>query len=266
MIVTEAAGFLGSCMISKLNQQNFNYIVANYHIPNNEQAQNLEGKKIQQQISLEKLPEWLGSNNEMIEFIFHLNYKSQNAVYHQNTSETQSFDLLKELWRQCVDYQIPLIFSFDHSMNETIEKWIASQEKAPFFWVGLQLPNIYGPNEYYLKDRASFIYQTYHHQTDINNLPQTSDWVYVKDVVGVAYFLMHNRQHSGFYPIETGRQYTAEEVKQCIADVSKKPVTESQQNFIPEKLQSIGYDQPVYSLAHGISDYIHEYLKTNKSY
>ena len=47
IVVTGAAGFIGSCLISRLNQDNFNYIIAVDDFSNEEKNKNLEGKKIQ---------------------------------------------------------------------------------------------------------------------------------------------------------------------------------------------------------------------------
>lgn len=45
IIVTGAAGFIGSCLISKLNDLNFNYIVAVDDFSNLDKNKNLLGKK-----------------------------------------------------------------------------------------------------------------------------------------------------------------------------------------------------------------------------
>ena len=46
IIVTGAAGFIGSCLISKLNEENFNFIIAVDDFSKIEKTPNLEGKKI----------------------------------------------------------------------------------------------------------------------------------------------------------------------------------------------------------------------------
>jgi ADP-L-glycero-D-manno-heptose 6-epimerase len=45
IIVTGAAGFIGSCLIQRLNQDNFNFIIAVDDFSNVEKMRNLEGKK-----------------------------------------------------------------------------------------------------------------------------------------------------------------------------------------------------------------------------
>ena len=46
IIVTGAAGFIGSCLISRLNKENFNAIIAVDKFDNPQKNKNLNGKKI----------------------------------------------------------------------------------------------------------------------------------------------------------------------------------------------------------------------------
>ena len=53
IIVTGAAGFIGSCLIGKLNEENFNFIIAVDDFSKTEKLPNLEGKKIQERVERE---------------------------------------------------------------------------------------------------------------------------------------------------------------------------------------------------------------------
>ncbi|MFN3383022.1 MAG: NAD-dependent epimerase/dehydratase family protein, partial [Runella zeae] len=70
IIVTGAAGFIGSCLISKLNEENFNFIIAVDDFSKIEKAHNLEGKKIQERVERSEFFEWLDQNYYEVEFIF----------------------------------------------------------------------------------------------------------------------------------------------------------------------------------------------------
>jgi ADP-L-glycero-D-manno-heptose 6-epimerase len=50
IIVTGAAGFIGSCIIGRLNADNFNYIIAVDDFSFPEKNKNLEGKKIKEKV------------------------------------------------------------------------------------------------------------------------------------------------------------------------------------------------------------------------
>jgi ADP-L-glycero-D-manno-heptose 6-epimerase len=45
IIVTGAAGFIGSCLIQRLNEDNFNYIIAVDDFSDEQKNKNLEGKR-----------------------------------------------------------------------------------------------------------------------------------------------------------------------------------------------------------------------------
>jgi ADP-L-glycero-D-manno-heptose 6-epimerase len=62
IIITGAAGFIGSCLIQRLNQDNFNFIIAVDDFSNVEKMRNLDGKKIQEFVQRDHFFEWLEIN------------------------------------------------------------------------------------------------------------------------------------------------------------------------------------------------------------
>jgi ADP-L-glycero-D-manno-heptose 6-epimerase len=104
------------------------------------------------------------------------------------------------------------------------------------------------------------------------------DFVYIKDVVNVLYFLMHHRKDSGIYNLGTGKARTFLDLATQTFHAMNTPVSIS---FVPtpedirekyqyfteasmEKLRSIGYSLEFYSLEAGVQDYVKNYLLTNK--
>ncbi len=169
MIVTGAAQPLGSHMISKLNQHNFNYVIAAC----NEPASTLAIQKdlnMQQQLSESKLPAWLDKHYELTEFIFHLSQYTQVAGNQTYKPETYFDSLSEKLWQSCVDYQIPLIFTFFEHKQKALETWLATQQKAPFFWAALPIPS-------------------------------SSDEACIRSVADKAYTLMRQREKSSIYSV-----------------------------------------------------------------
>ncbi|MCK5280868.1 MAG: NAD-dependent epimerase/dehydratase family protein, partial [Cyclobacteriaceae bacterium] len=71
IIVTGAAGFIGSCLISRLNKENFNAIVAVDKFDDPDKNKNLVGKRILHKIERDTFLSWFDDNFEEIEFIFH---------------------------------------------------------------------------------------------------------------------------------------------------------------------------------------------------
>jgi ADP-L-glycero-D-manno-heptose 6-epimerase len=150
---------------------------------------------------------------------------------------------------------------------------------------------VYGPNENHKGRMASVIFHTFNqiretgsmklfqsHNPDFKDGEQMRDFIYVKDVVNVLYFLMHHRKDSGIYNLGTGKARTFLDLaKGTFKALGKEPfisfvptpedIREKYQYFTEanmEKLRSIGYSQDFYSLENGIKDYVKNYLVPGK--
>jgi ADP-L-glycero-D-manno-heptose 6-epimerase len=318
IIVTGAAGFIGSCLISKLNQENFNYIIAVDQFDAPEKLKNLEGKKIQERVERDHFFTWLDENYREVEFIFHIGARTDTTEFDKAVFDKLNLNYSKEIWKRCVEYQIPLVYAssaatygagemgyqddesrlgqlkplnpYGESKNE-FDKWALAQEQKPFFWAGLKFFNVYGPNEYHKGRMASVVFHAHRqiqekgamklfrsHNPDFKDGEQMRDFIYVKDLVNVCYFLMHHRQHSGIYNLGSGKARTFLDLTRAVFDALGKEenitfvdtpedIREKYQYFTEAdmtKLRSIGYDQPFHSLEEGISDYVRIYLSASK--
>jgi ADP-L-glycero-D-manno-heptose 6-epimerase len=106
------------------------------------------------------------------------------------------------------------------------------------------------------------------------------DFVYVKDVVDVCYYLMHHRKNSGIYNLGSGKARTFLDLTRNVFRAMNKTETiefidtpedirDKYQYFTEanmKKLKSIGYNKPFSTLEEGVSDYVKNYLIPNKGY
>lgn len=318
IVVTGAAGFIGSCLISKLNSQNFNHIVAVDDFSNQAKNKNLEGKKIIEKVDREDFFSWLDLHGDTIEFIFHIGARTDTTEFDWNIFLKLNLNYSQKMWQKCIKYQIPLVYAssaatygmgekgyddnellakelkplnpYGDSKNE-FDKWAVDQLEKPFFWAGLKFFNVYGPNEYHKGRMASVIWHAYNqieqtgkmklfrsHHPDFEDGKQLRDFVYVKDVVDVCYWLMRNRQNSGIYNLGTGIARTFLDLAiATFAAMDRQPVIEfidtpqdirdKYQYFTEakmDKLRNIGYQQPFFSLEDGVKDYVQNFLRTRK--
>jgi len=248
MVVTGAAGFIGSCLIQRLNELNFNFIITVDHFDNAEKKKNLENKKIQEYVDRDHFFEWLDKNNKHVEFIFHIGARTDTTEFDKAIFDKLNVDYSKNMWNACIKYQIPLVYAssaatygngeFGYDDNEQIipklkplnpygdskndfDIWALQQEKQPFFWAGLKFFNVYGPNEYHKSRMASVIFHAYNqikssgkmklfrsHKPEYTDGGQMRDFVYVKDVCNVIVFLMRHRKNSGIYNLGSGKART----------------------------------------------------------
>jgi len=315
IVVTGAAGFIGSCLISKLNSQNFNHIVAVDDFGNKEKNRNLDGKTIQERVERKDFFNWLDTKGDKIEFIFHIGARTDTTEFDWDIFLKLNLNYSKQIWQKCIQYQIPLVYAssaatygmgekgyddsellckelqplnpYGESKNE-FDIWAVDQPEKPFFWAGLKFFNVYGPNEYHKGRMASVIWHAYKqieetckmklfrsHHPEFEDGKQLRDFVYVKDVVDVCYFLMHHRQNSGIYNLGTGKARTFQDLTLAtFAAMNRQPIIEfidtpldirdKYQYFTEakmDKLRNIGYTRAFHSLEDGVKDYVQKYLQ-----
>jgi len=106
------------------------------------------------------------------------------------------------------------------------------------------------------------------------------DFVYVKDVVEVCFFLLNHRKDAGLYNLGTGKARTfLDLVQHTFKALNKEPnisfiptpadIRDKYQYFTEanmKKLKSIGYDKPFHTLEEGVADYVKNYLVDKKYY
>ena len=319
IVVTGAVGFIGSCLIEKLNSEGFNDIVAVDKFDHPEKNRNLNDKKIKESIDRERFFDWLDNVGEKVEFIFHLGARTDTAEFDSDLLSRLNTDYSKKVWEKCIEYQIPLVYASsaatygsgemgyddDHDSVEKLEplnpygesknefdKWVLKQSKQPFFWAGLKFFNVYGPNEYHKGRMASVIMHAFNqiketgamklfrsHNPEFKDGEQMRDFVYVKDVVEVCYFLMHHRKNSGIYNLGSGEArsfidlvkatFSALNLSDNISFIDMPEDIRDKYQYYTcanmNKLKGIGYPRVFTSLEDGVSDYVRNYLMNQKT-
>jgi len=248
IIVTGAAGFIGSCLVSKLNQEGFVDLILVDDFSSEEKMKNLVGKKYSQLIHRDNFIQWLKENQRLVQFIFHIGARTDTTEFSKEIFDRLNLNYTKDIWNVCVEFGLPLVYAssaatygmgengyddneslidnlkplnpYGDSKNE-FDKWALKQEKKPYFWVGLKFFNVYGPNEFHKGRMASVIMHSFNqieekgsvklfrsHHPDYKDGEQLRDFVYVKDVVEVCHFLLHHRKDSGIYNLGSGKART----------------------------------------------------------
>ncbi|GIK70766.1 MAG: ADP-L-glycero-D-manno-heptose-6-epimerase [Bacteroidota bacterium] len=269
IVVTGAAGFIGSCLISFLNKEGYKDIVAVDNFSNEIKNKNIENKILTAKIHRDVFFKWLDENEKFVQFIFHIGARTDTTEFDVSIFNTLNLDYSKKVWQKCVQYGIPLVYAssaatygmgeygysdstspsvlkplnpYGDSKND-FDKWALEQERKPYFWAGLKFFNVYGPNEYHKGRMASVIFHAYKQIIDSEKLnlfqshhplfkdgEQMRDFVYVKDVISVCAFLMEHRKNNGIYNLGSGKARTFLDLANyTFSALNKKPNIE----FIP---------------------------------
>ena len=310
IVVTGAAGFIGSNLIKRLNEDNFNYIIAVDKFNNPAKNKNLQGLKIKEQIERDVFFDWLDNNSELVEFIFHIGARTDTTEFNWEIFQELNVDYSKSIWKKCIAYQIPLVYAssaatyglgeqgYDDDESkihllkplnpygeskQVFDVWALAQKEKPFFWAGLKFFNVYGPGEYHKGRMASVIWHAYNqikesggiklfrsHNPEYKDGEQMRDFIYVKDLTEVCYWLMHHRKNSGIYNLGSGQARTfldlakatfkAMEAKENISFIDTPEDIRDKYQYFTEanmaKLKSIGYTKKFHTLEKGVEDYI----------
>ncbi len=248
IIVTGAAGFIGSCLVSKLNQEGFEDIIIVDDFTDPKKMKNLEGKIYSKQVHRDDFIQWLKDNQRLVQFVFHLGARTDTTEFNKEIFDKLNLNYSKDVWKICVEFGLPLVYAssaatyglgeYGYEDNEEVieklkplnpygdskndfDKWAIKQERKPYFWVGLKFFNVYGPNEFHKGRMASVIMHAYNqiqdkglvklfrsHNPDYKDGEQLRDFIYVKDIVEVCHFLLHHRKDSGIYNLGSGKART----------------------------------------------------------
>ncbi len=318
IIVTGAAGFIGSCLVNKLNNKGYKDIILVDDFSNPEKNRNIEHKVFAEKVDRENFFHWMDKNHKNIEFIFHIGARTDTTEFNVEVFNKLNLNYSKSVWSACTRYKIPLVYASsaatyglgelgytdDHSIIKDLkplnpygeskndfDKWVLKQKQHPPYWTGLKFFNVYGPNEYHKDRMASVILHAYHqikqtgmvklfrsHNPNFEDGKQLRDFIYVKDVVNVIYFLMNKQKNAGIYNLGTGKARTFSDlVKATFKSLDLQPsiefidtpidIRDKYQYFTEakmDKLRGIGYDDEFYSLEQGIEEYVQEFLVSGR--
>jgi len=263
IVVTGAAGFIGSNLIARLNQDNFKDIVLVDDFSHPEKEKNLAGKTYSEKVHRDDFFAWLDKNHTFVQFIFHIGARTDTTEFDMAIFDALNIGYSKKVWEKSVVYGLPLVYAssaatygmgelgysdnhdlpfklkplnpYGVSKNE-FDKWALQQEKQPYFWAGLKFFNVYGPNEYHKGRMASVIFHAYNqiqktdkmklfrsHHPYFKDGEQQRDFIFVDDLTNVLVFLMHHRKNNGLYNLGTGKARTFADLVKATFKAMEKP-------------------------------------------
>jgi len=277
-------------------------------------------KSIREKVDRNEFFSWLEKNHRDVDFIFHLGARTDTTEFDMSVFDKLNLNYSKEMWKACTEYGIPLVYAssaatygmgelgyddrediipelkplnpYGESKNE-FDKWALQQKSKPDFWAGLKFFNVYGPNEFHKGRMASVIFHAYRqiketgkvklfrsHKPDYKDGMQLRDFIYVKDVAQVMYYLMTYREKSGIYNLGTGQARAFLDLAKATfrsmnleANIefidTPEDIRDKYQYFTEanmDKIRSIGFTDSFYTLEEGVEEYVQGFLLKNRHF
>jgi ADP-L-glycero-D-manno-heptose 6-epimerase len=245
IVVTGAAGFIGSYLVGKLNKAGYRDLILVDKIDDPLKEHNLLNKNYRKFIDRDNFFKWLIKHSHEVEFIFHLGARTDTLGQEPQIYQQLNLIYSQRLWNICSEIQVPLVyassaatygngewgFSDAHQnishlrplnlygwSKHDFDVWALKQFRTPPFWAGLKFFNVYGPNEYHKGQMASVVLHAFQtiretgkmklfrsHHKDYKDGEQSRDFVFVEDIADVMMFFMESKKNRGIYNVGTGK-------------------------------------------------------------
>lgn len=248
IVITGAAGFIGSYLVGKLNKAGYKDLVLVDKMDDPLKDLNILHKKYLKFIDRDDFFKWLIKHSSEVDFIFHLGARTDTIGQEPELYQQLNLIYSQRLWNICSEIQVPLLyassaatygngedgFSDSHRnipnlrplnlygwSKHDFDVWALKQIRTPKYWAGLKFFNVYGPNEYHKKRMASVVLHSYQtikntgkmrlfrsHHKDYRDGEQSRDFIYVEDIADVMIYFMEHQENTGIYNVGTGKART----------------------------------------------------------
>lgn len=314
IVITGSAGFIGSCLVSKFNTEGLTDLILVDDFSKLEKEKNLSGKKFQLKIERNKFIEWFAYNHKLVSHMLHIGARTDTTEFNVDLFNELNLNYTKSIWKICAEHQIPMIYASsaatyglgEHGYDDDetklhllqplnpygdskheFDKWALQQNSQPPHWYGLKFFNVYGPNEYHKARMASVVFHAFNqinnsgkvklfrsHNPSYTDGGQLRDFVYVKDVASVIWFLYKQQPASGIYNLGSGKAqtfldlahatFTALKLEPKIEFIDTPIDIRDKYQYFTEanmkKLIAAGFDEGFSNLEQGVEDYVTNYL------
>lgn len=289
IVVTGSQGFIGGNIVRELRFQGHKVV----------------GVDNEDEVPIGYFSEWWSDHKGEVEAVIHMGAITDTMETDEELLGFMNVYFTKIVWFSCFVDKVPLIYASSaatygsgehgfiddhclipklHPLNayanskQVIDEFTVSTTVCPPQWYGLKFFNVYGCGEDKKQKMASMIHQGYCQIKGTGRIKlfkhghHRRDFVHVKDVMHVIFWLLDNKPTSGIYNVGTGISRTFEEMAKILFKEMKVPEYIEYIDFPKElalqyqdftqadisKLRSAGYDKEFFTLEEGIKDFVNE--------
>jgi len=191
IVVTGAAGFIGSALLAELARLGYGQLVAVDDFSTEDKRRNWEHLPLFQSVDRAQFLPWLQQNGRSVQFLFHLGARTKTNEFDEAVLERLNWGYSQQVWRLCMEHSIPLIYASSAATygagelgfgdspegisalkplnpygnsKQRFDTWVLQQVEAgqaPPFWAGFKFFNVYGPGEYHKGRMASVVFHAF---------------------------------------------------------------------------------------------------------
>ena len=245
IVVTGAAGFIGSCLVSKLNKEGYTDLLLVDDFSHADREANYNTKQFFKTMERSVFLDWFKLHAAEVTFVYHIGARTDTTEFNVELFNELNLNYTKAIWNSCTSHAIPLVYAssaatyglgeFGYDDDESkipslkplnpygdskndFDKWAITQTSTPPKWSGFKFFNVYGPNEFHKGRMASVIFHSFNqiqdkglvklfrsHNPNYADGGQLRVFVYVKDLIDVLFFAMTHSLKNGIYNLGSGK-------------------------------------------------------------
>ncbi len=245
IVITGAAGFIGSCLLSKVNKEGHTDLILVDDFSHADREANYKTKQFSKIMERSVFLDWFKLHASEVKFVYHIGARTDTTEFNVELFNDLNLNYTKAIWNICTSNAIPLVYAssaatyglgeFGYDDDESkipflkplnpygdskndFDKWAITQTSTPPNWAGFKFFNVYGPNEFHKGRMASVIFHAFNqiedkglvklfrsHNPNYTDGGQLRDFVYVKDLIDVLFFAMTHQLKNGIYNLGSGK-------------------------------------------------------------
>ena len=262
-VVTGGAGFIGSALLWKLNQEGLDDLLVVDRLESSEKWKNLRSARFRDYLEADDFLSRLEAGKLTgIEGIVHLGANSSTTETNAAHLIENNYEYTRRLAQWALRKKVRFVYAssaatygdgrFGYKTDEsTTQKLLplnmygyskqmfdlwALREGVMKKMVGIKFFNIYGPNEYHKGDMRSVVAKAFDqirregkatlfrsYRADYKDGEQKRDFLYVKDAVDAVFEFMVNKAYAGLYNVGSGKARTWNDLAFAIFAALRKP-------------------------------------------
>ena len=190
IVLTGAAGFIGSCVLSRLVTDGLGpeTVIVDDFASSPAKKRNYAGKTFAEAIERSSFWRWVEGREREIQTIVHLGARTDTMEQDPKVFEELNVAYTKAMWSLAARHGIPLVYASSAAVygggelgfrddealtprlrplneygrsKQEVDAWVLAQPTRPPSWVGLRFFNVYGPNEAHKGPMASVVFHAY---------------------------------------------------------------------------------------------------------